>query len=196
METEEIRIENIRKECHQNKFHCYGKSYIYIYIYGERVNKYERRLRIINFIGLVVPLMFGGYTLTYGIDSINEIAVYIGGGVLFVQLFFSAFALVFKWDDELAYSLEATRDHNLLSHDFKSLGQFPPIDIEDLTIRYNLLYEKLKSRNEQDVKHNLKEKESIKGMRWSLREFKKACVSCKEVPYSIEKTDCPICGKY
>lgn len=192
MENEEIRIENIRKECHENKFHCYGKSYVY----GERVNIYERRLRIINFIGIIVPLMFGGFALTYGVSSINETAIYIGGGILFVQLFFSAFALVFKWDDELAYSLEATRDHNLLSQDFKTLGQFPPATLEDITNRYNILNEKLKSRNEQDVKHDLSDKERIKGMRWSLREYKRPCVSCGKIPYSIEKTDCPVCGKY
>ncbi|MEC4004838.1 mobilome CxxCx(11)CxxC protein [Flavobacterium sp. SUN052] len=192
METEEVRIENVRKECHENKFHCYGKSYVY----GERVNKYERRLRTINFIGLIVPLLFGGYLLTFGTNSIKEGAVYVGGAILFVQLFFSAFALVFKWDDELAYSLEATRDHNLLSQDFKTLGQFPPISVKELTARYNILNEKLKSRNEQDVKHDLSDKERIKGMRWSLREFKRPCVSCGQIPYSIEKTDCPVCGKY
>ena len=192
MENEEIRIENIRKECHENKFHCYGKSYVY----GERVNIYERRLRIINFIGIIVPLMFGGFALTYGVSSINETAIYIGGGILFVQLFFSAFALVFKWDDELAYSLEATRDHNLLSQDFKTLGQFPPATLDEIINRYNILNEKLKSRNEQDVKHDLSDKERIKGMRWSLREYKRACVSCGKIPYSIEKTDCPVCGKY
>ena len=192
METEETRIDNIRKECHENKFHCYGKSYVY----GERVNMYERRLRIINFIGLIVPLLFGGYLLTFGTNSINEVAIYIGGAILFVQLFFSAFALVFKWDDELAYSLETTRDHNLLSQDFKTLGQFPPRSEDDLTIRYNILNEKLKSRNEQDVKHDLSDKERIKGMRWSLREFKRPCVNCGQIPFSIQKTDCPVCGKY
>lgn len=192
METEDVRIENIRKECHQNKFHCYGKSFIY----GERVNKFERRLRIISFIGIIVPLMFGGYVLTYGTNSINGVAVYIGGGILAVQLFFSAVALVFKWDDELAYSLEATRDHNLLSQDFKTLGQFPPIGVEELSVRYNILNEKLKSRNEQDVKHDLDSKERIKGMRWALREFSRVCVNCGKIPYSMEKTDCPVCGKY
>lgn len=192
METEEIRIENIRKECHQNKFHCYGKSFIY----GERVNIYERRLRIINFIGLAVPLMFGSYSLTYGTNFISSFAVYLAGGILLTQLLFSTFALVFKWDDELAYSLEATRDHNLLSQDFKTLGQFPPIGVEELIVRYNILNEKLKSRNEQDVKHDLNSKERIKGMRWALREFSKGCVNCSKIPYAMEKTDCPVCGKY
>ena len=192
METEQVRIDNIRKECHENKFHSYGKSYVY----GARVNKYERRLRIINFIGLVIPLSFGGYSLSFGTNSINEYVVFIGGTVLLVQLIFSAFALVFKWDDELAYSLEATRDHNLLSQDFKTLGQFAKDDVAELTKQYNILNEKLKSRKEQDIKHDLSDKERIKGMRWSLREFQIKCVSCGEVPFSMNKTDCPVCGKY
>ena len=192
METEEVKIENIRKECHENKFHSYGKSYVY----GERVNSYERRLRMISFIGLAVPLMFGGYALTYGTDSIKEMAIYVGGAILLIQLFFSAFSLVFKWDDELSYSLEATRDHNLLSQDFKTLGQFPPTSFDEIITRYNLLFEKLKSRNEQDVKHDLTDKERVKGMRWSLREYKRPCVSCGKIPYSMETTECPVCGKY
>ncbi len=192
METSESRINNIRNECHNNKFHCYGKSYIY----GERVNKYERRLRLINFIGLVVPLIFGSYVMTYGNNYIESLSLYIAGPILLIQLIFSAFALVFKWDDELAYSLEATRDHNLLSQDFKTLGQFPPSNLEDITMQYNILNEKLKSRNEQDVKHDLSNKERVKGMRWSLREFNKKCIDCDEIPYSMEKTNCPVCGKY
>nr|WP_315200594.1 mobilome CxxCx(11)CxxC protein [uncultured Flavobacterium sp.] len=192
METAETRIENIRIECHENKFHCYGKSYIY----GERVNRYERRLRFINFIGLAVPLMFGGFVLTYGGDYITNLSIYLAGPVLLIQLLLSAFALVFKWDDELAYSLEATRDHNLLSQDFKTLGQFPPVGVDELTIRYNILNEKLKSRNEQDVKHDLSNKERIKGMRWALREFSKTCINCNNIPYAMEKTNCPVCGKY
>jgi len=192
METSETRINNIRNECHNNKFHCYGKSYIY----SERVNKYERRLRLINFIGLIVPLFFGSYVLTYGNNYIESFSLYIAGPILLIQLTFSAFALVFKWDDELAYSLEATRDHNLLSQDFKTLAQFPPNNVEDLTRQYNKLNEKLKSRNEQDIKHDLSNKERIKGMRWSLREFSKRCVGCQEIPYSMEKTNCPVCGKY
>lgn len=192
METAEIRIQNIRNECHNNKFHCYGKSYIY----GERVNKYERRLRLINFIGLIVPLIFGGYVLTYGNNYIQSLSLYVTGPILLIQLIFSALALVFKWDDELAYSLETTRDHNLLSQDFKTLGQFPPASVDNLTIQYNILNEKLKSRNEQDVKHDLTNKERVKGMRWSLREFNKECIGCQEIPYSMEKTTCPVCGKY
>ncbi|OXA93782.1 mobilome CxxCx(11)CxxC protein [Flavobacterium hercynium] len=192
MEAAEIRTENIRNECHNNKFHCYGKSYIY----GERVNKYERRLRLINFIGLIVPLIFGGYVLTYGNNYIQSLSLYVAGPILLIQLIFSALALVFKWDDELAYSLEATRDHNLLAQDFKTLGQFPPASVDDLTIKYNILNEKLKFRNEQDVKHDLTNKERIKGMRWSLREFNKECIRCHEIPYSMEKSTCAVCGKY
>jgi mobilome CxxCx(11)CxxC protein len=192
MESEADRVKNIRNECHNNKFHCYGKSYIY----GERANTFQKRLRVINFIGLAVPLLFGGYVLTYGADKVSEISVYIAGGVLLVQLFFSSIALVFKWDDELAYSLEAMRDHNLLSQDFKSLGQFAPYDLNELLIKYNILNEKLKSRNEQDIKYDLSNKERIKGMRWALREFQIECVGCGEIPYSMKKTMCPVCGEY
>lgn len=187
-----MRIQNARLQCHENKLHCYGKSYIY----GGRVNKYERRLRIISFIGIIIPLMFGGYVLTYGTNSISNTSISIAGAILLIQLFFSVLSLVFKWDDELAYSLEATRDHNLLSQDFKNLGQFSPVNIDDFMSRYNILNEKLKSRNEQDIKHDLSDKERIKGMRWTLREFSKPCIVCLSIPYEMKKTDCPVCGKY
>src|SRR5690606_7548135 len=102
METDQERIDNIRLQCHEKKFHAFGFSYLYTC----RVQKFEKRLQVINYIGLVVPLCIGGYVMTYGTEKTKFLFI-IGGGILLIQLIFSALALIFKWDEELAYSIES-----------------------------------------------------------------------------------------
>lgn len=191
METEEIRIENIRRDCQDKKLHAYGFSYLYTL----KAQKYERGLQIINYIGLAVPLIIGGFVMTYGTDHIGGLII-VGGSVLLVQLAFSAFAMVFKWDEELAYCIEAAREHSFLAQDFTALGAFAPRDYDELVSRYSTLRERNRSRSSSDLKHDVGEKAKIKGMRWALREFQKECAGCHIIPLSMNKTDCTVCGKF
>jgi len=191
METKEQRINAIRLQCHEKKFHAFGYSYLYTC----RAKIYEKRLQIINYAGLVVPLFIGGYVMTYGTET-TKLLLIIGGGILLLQLIFSALALIYKWDEELAYSIESAREHSSLYQDFNELGSRPPSNYDEILSRFSILIERDRSRSMQDLKHDVGEKMKIKGMRWSLREFQRKCVGCDTIPYDMNKTNCPVCGKY
>ncbi len=105
-------------------------------------------------------------------------------------------AVIFKWDDELAYSYEASQDYNNLSNSFNKLGNIPPEDKEILEKNIDILDARYQSRSEQDAKHSIKEWELRRGMRYALRQFKRECVGCNMTPLSMESTDCDVCGKF
>src|SRR5690606_32397774 len=95
-----------------------------------------------------------------------------------IQFLFSLLAVAYKWDDELAYSYEASQDLNLLHDDFKKLGNLPPNEYQELNRQYELLNTRFKERTQQNSKHNIKEWEQRMGMKFGLREFQKKCVGC------------------
>src|SRR5690606_11440001 len=112
------------------------------------------------------------------------------------QLIVSVFALVNNWSDNLSYSLEATNEYGNLSEDFKKLGKNPPNKTQELKHQLEILETKYNARSDQDSKYGLKERELRKGMRFSLREFQRPCMGCKNAPLSVESTDCEVCGKF
>jgi mobilome CxxCx(11)CxxC protein len=111
-------------------------------------------------------------------------------------LIFSLISVVYKWSDELSYSNESAQEHYFLSERFKKLGEFPPSSFSELNFEFELINTRLKSRTEQDSKHPYKDWELRKGMKYSLREHQKSCIECKNIPTSMENTECNVCGKY
>jgi mobilome CxxCx(11)CxxC protein len=193
METQQQKIDKLRQECWNGALHTFGKGYIF----DNRSKKYGRWVNLLKASGIVVPTAIGGTALAYGYNS-DYLAITISLAVplTIAQLIISVFAVVFKWDDEFAYSIEASQQYSVLADNFKKLGQFPPSSFTEFEYAYNIESTKHKSRIEQDSKHNLKEWELRKGMRYALREFKRKCYGCETVPKSMKSTGCDICGKF
>lgn len=193
METKYQKIDKLRQECWNGALHTFGKSYIFV----NRLKKYGQWINLLKASGIVVPAAIGGTALAYGYNSeYLALSISIAIPLTIAQLIISVFAVVFKWDDEFAYSIEASQHYSVLADNFKMLGQFPPNSFAELEKEYNVENTKLKSRIEQDSKHNLKEWELRKGMRYALREFKRECYGCGKVPKSLQSTDCDICGRF
>ena len=154
METEEQRIAKLRQECWNNALHTFGKAYIF----SKRSRRYGFLVNLLKVFGIIVPVAVGATALGYGFQSSvlqNVIALAIPLSI--VQLLISVFAVTFKWDDELAYSYEASTDHNNLSEEFKVLGNIPPDDFQKLFDEAKTANTKLRLRGEQDSKHNIHE---------------------------------------
>ena len=149
--------------------------------------------------GILTPSMVGITVLSYEYDKHKEMIssmISIAIAVLVVQFGFSILAIIYKWDDELAYAYEASQDYNDLHDSFKRLAELPPSNLIDLEKSYDLLNTRYRSRQQQDTKHNIKEWELRKGMRWALRQYKKPCYGCRKTILSMESTDCEVCGNF
>lgn len=195
MQDEKTSSDIIRKECSNDSFDCFGKEYIF----SKRAQKYGRWVNLLKVFGVLTPSMIGITVLSYDYDThklilstIISIAVFI----MIIQFGFSIFAIIYKWDDELSYSFEASQDYSNLYGRFKKLGQIPPGQFGDLKSQFELLSTEYRSRELQDAKHNIKEWELRRGMRWALREYQRQCIGCNQKVVSMNSTECDVCGKF
>lgn len=172
-------------------------SFALAYIFDKKAQRHSLYTNLLKVFGIVVPVCVGATALGYGLDTeILKLVITLAIPLSIIQLVFSVFAVVHKWDDELAYAYEASQDLSTLSERFKKLGNLPPMSFEELNDSYERLNCTLKARTQQNSKHNLKEWELRLGMRYALREFRRKCVGCDKIPISMDSTDCDVCGKY
>ena len=193
METQEERFNKLRTICWNNAITAFGTAYIF----DKKAQRQSFYTNLLKVFGIIVPVTVGATALGYGLNS-NILKLVIGLAIplSIFQLIFSVFAVVHKWDDELAYSYEASQDLSLLSDSFRKLGNLPPENYKELDEKFEILNTRLKARTQQNSKHNIKEWELRMGMRYALREFQRPCVGCKKIPLSMESTDCDVCGKF
>lgn len=193
METPEQRFDKLRTTCWNNAILSFGMAYIF----DKKARRHGFNTNMLKVFGIVVPVTVGATALGYGYDS-NALKAVIALAIplSIFQLIFSVFAVVHKWDDELAYDYEASQDLSTLSDSFKKLGNLPPDSFKELDERFEVLNTRLKARTQQNSKHNIKEWELRMGMRYSLREFQRKCVGCGEIPVSMNSTSCDVCGKF
>ncbi|MFT5914562.1 MAG: mobilome CxxCx(11)CxxC protein [Bacteroidia bacterium] len=190
MENEE---EILRNDAWNKAIHSFGKAYIF----SKRARFYNRWIRFVTILGVVVPVMIGATASGYGFNSeILKHTINISIPLTIIQLIISIFALVNNWSDYLSYSLEATNDYGNLSEAFKKMGKNPPNEIKYLKHQLELLETKYSLRGDQDSKYGLNERELRKGMRYALREFQRKCIGCDKIPLSNEPTDCGVCGNF
>jgi len=183
----------LRNESWDKAIQSFGKSYIF----SQRTIFYNNWIRFLTILGIIVPLFIGATASGYGIDSnILKWTINISIPLTIIQLLISVFSIVNQWSENLSYSIEATNDYGTLSEEFKKLGKKPPRDLKTFEHQLEILKTKYNLRNDQDSKFQIKEIERRKGMRYALREFQRTCIGCKNVPLSLNSTDCEVCGNY
>jgi mobilome CxxCx(11)CxxC protein len=185
-------IEKLRKNCWDNSLDSFG----YVYIFDKRASWFGSLVNWLKVFGVLVPALIGatalgGYTNDFLIYAIN-----LAIPVTIIQFGFSILAIIYKWDDELSYSFESSQSHNAITKRFKRLAELPDENYNKVNLEYEKLEIEYMQRCQQDLKHNLKEWELRKGMRYALREFKRECEGCKTIPISMESTDCHVCGRF
>lgn len=186
-------IENkIRTDCWNQAKQCYG----YSYIFSKKAMINQKLLNIIKVLGLIIPFIIGIAALGDANKSFFIILLYVGAVLMSLQAIISALTIFNKWDDKYAYFIESKIERGALSDEFRALANFSAGNVGELKIKYDLIKTKLRSRENQDAKYEVKEWEERMGMRAALREFQGTCIGCKKQPLSMEPSECEICGKY
>jgi len=185
--------DDLKKICLDNALYAFGTAYIF----EKRASKYKRIFNILTFLGIVVPASFGGLVLSFGTDfRFKEIIILIISILGLLQLVLSIWSLVAKWDDSLAYAQESLSANYRLSANFKELAENPPDNLKDFEISYRFLKVENDSRNDRDNQQLVSGKEKRMGMRAGLRQFKRVCAVCHQVPVSLKPSDCEVCGNF
>lgn len=186
-------VDAIRTDCWDEALKTFGTAYIF----EKRADKMKRKLRWPAFAGIAIPLIIGSIYLSFGkeFEYLGEF-VAIAGILGVVQIVVSAWSLVAKWDDRLAYSLESASANYELSNRYTKLAKNPPPDLAEFRRRFDVLEAKNHSRRDSDYKQGVSDKEKRMGMRAGLRQFERACKECGNVPTSMKPTDCAVCGNF
>lgn len=181
------------QDCWDRALYAYGTAAVF----QKRSRRYRSLIRALTFMGIIVPLLIGGVVIGFGTQATYlPFILGVAAFVALIQLFFSAWAVVYKWDDKLEYSLESVTENFALSSAFQELGTLAPQPPSDLEVRFTAIKVKDEARRATDAKQGLTEEEFRFAHRAGLRQFQRPCVECKEVPRSMESTDCPVCGRF
>lgn len=185
--------DKLRKEGWNNALHAYGTAYIY----NLRGKSVQKKLQLITFLGILVPLLVGSIALGYGYNNnILDVVLKIVIPISVIQLIVSTWSLVARWNEANAYYMESSISNSNLSIKYQNLSKFPPKDLGNLRDEMEKIDIEKTQRDIQDKKYSFSEKEKRKGMRYSLRKFERSCAGCGEIPKSMGATDCDICGKF
>lgn len=193
IESIENNLDKLRQECWDNALHSFGTGYVY----SDRAIKLKQYLKFISFLGTLVPLLLGGLVAAYGINPTIlgwGLAIITPFGI--IQLVLSAWSVHSSWNDLYSNYLESSLENSRLAQEYETLGKYPPNEFSQLKQEKEKIDIKKANRDKEDNKNPFSEKERRKGMRWALRNYKRSCAGCKEIPISMESIDCDICGKF
>lgn len=183
----------VLKECWNQAVNSFGTAYIF----EQRANRHRRYLRLLTFLGMIVPAIIGSIVLSFGINApVLPLLISVASILIPAQFFFSVWSLVSKWDDTLAYSTKSNSTNKNLSLRYRELARTPPEDDASLNQRVQFLQAEYQWQSRDDEVQGVTEKEKRMGMRAGLREFQRPCATCEKVPSSMKSTECPTCGQF
>lgn len=167
------------------------------YIFEQRAQALRRRLQLLSFIGLVVPLVVGGLALAYGAGFwALPVFIGVGSGIGVAQSVFALWAIQAGWVDAHSYAIRSIAANTELARAYDELAKNPPVDAKERRYRLDVLRTKETAREEEDYKQGITDAEKRMGMRAALRKYQKACDSCHEVPTDMNPTECGVCGGF
>lgn len=186
-------MEKLRIEAWNNATQALGTSYIF----QAKAEKLKFRLRIISILGLAVPILVAALVGSYGANSkVVTCGLIITAPIAVFQAVFSAVSLALKWDDTMSYSIESMSDNRQISDKYRKLLDHGPKTDPDFRHEYEIIYTEDSARTKQDEKYSFSSKEKRKGLHYALYTLQRPCAICKEIPASMEPSECKTCGTF
>lgn len=186
------RINQLRGMCWDRALESYGTAFIY----EQRALRLRRQLRILTYLGMVVPGAVGLVVLSFGNPSFLPIVLIVAGILGLVQFLGSVWSVVSRWDDSYAYALESVTSNYYLSDKYRELGEDPPSDLSAFETRLASLEKVDRPRRDADYRQGVTKEEKRMGMRAGLHKFQRECAQCGKAPPSMEPSGCDVCGNF
>jgi mobilome CxxCx(11)CxxC protein len=151
-------------------------------------------MRIVDVLGIITPVLFGSLLLQFNFsEGITNGIKIVAGIFAIIQLIFSSFALIEKWSESLAYSIESSNAHNRLYQKYNNLLLSHTQTLEEIKNQYDKLEIERIARDEQDAKMPPSDVYLRKGFRYALKIQPFPCPTCKLVPADNVKSNCDTC---
>lgn len=181
------------RKCADEALKAHGTAYIF----EKRAATVRTRLLILSFLGIAGPASVGAIISTYSLDNETTKIVIGGAGVIAIaQLLFSIWALVSKWDSNLASYIESKSSNYNLSSRFDNLAKDTTLAQHEFDTEFKILEKEAELRRALDHQFDITDKEKRMGMRYGLRQFQRPCAQCNTVPTNMKPTSCGVCGDF
>ncbi|MFZ3505952.1 mobilome CxxCx(11)CxxC protein [Vibrio harveyi] len=185
-----MEVEDIHETCREKEFHAYGTARLF----EARAKKIKDRRTIINFLGIINPILLGCVVVTFGVNASWLPVLFIVAGVISaIQLAFSIWAMVARWDEVYDFSVNSIKENTELTNTFKELQKTKSGDLENL---YKSTMEKNQRRETSDLTQSIDAKEKRFANREALRHYQLPCYICNNIPKSEKPTRCDGCGNF
>ncbi|WP_394992674.1 mobilome CxxCx(11)CxxC protein [Emticicia sp.] len=181
----------IRTDCWDKALDSFG----YSYIYSKKIESLSKLLRWTKVLGILIPVLLGALLTSYiSNKELLDLAIYITTPIAIAQLILSTYLTIIGADERAnSYSIKSA-EYSLLNSEFEYLAKFPPADDIIFQNKYEVLLER--ERGISKTNNEVSDKELRMGMRFGLRNYRRACAGCQKTPTSMIATDCDVCGNF
>lgn len=187
----EFLPDKMRESCWNKALDTLGFSYIY----SRRIACINASLNWSKVLGILIPVLLGGITASYYTNTmVMKWALVFTAPLAIVQLGLSTALVVLGSDRKLTDYTERAVGYSLLNSGFEQLANFPDTDFASYSKKYEILLERERALSRGNS--TLKDKELRRGMRYGLRNYRRACAGCKQTPTSMTPTKCGVCGNF
>jgi mobilome CxxCx(11)CxxC protein len=190
---EDIAGDSAIPDCRKRSVDAAGTAHVL----EDRAARLGRQLKLLNFVGLVVPVIVGGLVLGYGAGlKALGLVIAVGAGLTVLQLVVAVWSMTAGWVDAQAASTRSAIRNRELARSFdRMVGELaaksPGADAE-----YNRLSGRDDSQQDNDYALGFSEPETRAAHRAGLRLYRVECVNCETVPEDMKATDCGVCGDF
>ena len=186
-------MDQLRSSSWDRAIHAAGTAHIF----DERVRSLTRRLNLLTFAGLVLPVAVGAVVIGYGADLRGLSAIIIVAAALgATQLTVTLWSVVESWPGKRDQALRSLLTNQALTQEFESLGKRPPATLLLMRSQFALLEARDNAQRQQDEAQDVSPAERRKGLRAALLRFDRKCTKCQTVPPNMKPTECGVCGDF
>lgn len=183
----------LRRKCNDNALVSHGKSYVF----EQRSHIFHRRLVILKWLGIAVPLLVYALITRFQMgEEFQKIIVTFASIFSTLLLILSSWSMAADWEKQYSKSLLAQMDFSELGRRYKELGDTSLLSLDECKSEINRLDSLLEKADQLAMELKISDAEKRMGLRSGLREYQRKCVKCDKVPYDLRPTDCPVCGQY
>jgi mobilome CxxCx(11)CxxC protein len=165
--------------------HAHGTSEVF----RKRADRLSWRTRLRDFLGIALPVGLGVVAANTN-QTVTAFAIPIVGILAGLQLLLVIWSIMSRWDEEYWYSINAMRENSSLCTTWERIARLSGPALFDRTMIQDQLI------LDRDSSKGITEKEKRFGMRAGLFRYAKACAGCGEVPKTMKRGSCGVCGDF
>ncbi|MES2207473.1 MAG: mobilome CxxCx(11)CxxC protein [Pseudomonadota bacterium] len=180
----------ILSECYNKAYYSYGT----LRLFEKRTNTLKLCRIWITFLGVIIPVMVGGFALSFGLESkILPRFIFFTGIIGMIQLFLSTWSLVARWDEQYDSASDSFRANVELFNQWQSLRNEQPSNLFE---EYHKLKIKTQEQEIKDIVQTITDKEKRFAYREALKYFNEPCQTCNIIPITSKPSKCDGCGNF